>query len=129
MEVSKLTIRPELLLTKKLNQKQKKSFRKKLIKEYIQDKPYGTPISINEFSRLCHYTGENAAYKILDEMISCGEISREKSEGKTFSYTVNGQVHVTKFGLSNEEVKNKAMQFAWENDSDSLREFIKWISK
>lgn len=112
------------LFKSKMTREKKRLLREKLIKEYIQRRPYGAAISYSEFARICRYKNEQESWAIITRMVKEGQITRERIPGKrTFSYTVAGLVTVTKTKFK-DNLEALAKDFAWEHGSDSLRDFI-----
>lgn len=131
MEVSKLKISQEVLDKNKLNRKQKTTLRKKIVKEYIQSKPFGTPITIKEFSNLLRYKTSQESKPLIDEMLKIGEISREPLDHykKGFTYVVCGQIRVTNH--SSNSLEEVAKDYIWQEDStteqiQAIRAFVKY---
>jgi hypothetical protein len=124
MQASRVTIGPDLLSSGKLNRAKKKALREKLIKEYINSRPYGSAISLKELSSVCQYKSPGEVGPLLSEMVSLGVLCRERIPGKNaYSYTVAGELHITTT-KAEKTLIDYAKDYAWQHDTDSLREFI-----
>lgn len=129
MQASRVQIGPDLLKSGKLTRAKKKLLREKLIKDHIRSRPYGVAISLKELSAICHYKTPGEVGPLLNEMIKLGSLCREKVPGqKGYSYTVSGEVHITT-NKKEKSLVDYAKDFAWEHDSDGLREFIIHMEK
>lgn len=149
MEVSRLTIDPELLSHKDLTHKQRVKLREQRIIELIRSKPSGTKIKYTEFAGAIDVT-LSSIEPYLSRMIKAGRISAYPNrKGARKSYSVLEDVAVTavfphlepaKIKFKSEpkqgeptpppatDVTIQAKEFAWQFDSDSLREFIGWYN-
>lgn len=126
MNASKLTIDPSLL-DKKMTRAKKKLLREKLIKEYIRSRPYGVAIGYAEFSKIGRWASDPESQPFIKQMVREGQIIQEPIPGKrAFSYTVTGITTVTKTSFK-DNLEELAKEFAWKEDSDSLREFIIYL--
>ena len=139
MNASKVTIRPELLEQKgKLSQAQKKLLRKKIIKEHIQKQYAGAEVTYKTLARLTRYKTPGEVGPLITEMLNLGEISREPlmdKKGFTYAVTSVKQMASHSHTPGNENLSPKdvfigleqlARDFAWENNSDSLQDFMPW---
>lgn len=138
MEASQLKISPENLRFKPMSRKKKLELRRENIKALIRSKPAGTVISIAQFAAACAQT-EGNTFAMMKTMIKHGEIVKIPSEGhkKRYSWAVNdGNVisPAVKKAIEAAAPKldvalliEKAKEFVWQEDSDSLRAFVKWI--
>ena len=130
MQASTLTIADSTKLDGKLTRAKRKLLREKLVKEYIRSRPYGVAIQLKEFQKLLRYGSTGEARVLLREMLESGQILREEIPGKrSFSYTVAGVTVVTKPKDKDviSQVIDQAKNYAWEENSDSLRGFIEYI--
>lgn len=154
MEVSKLVISPENLRFKPMSTGKRAQLRKENIKALIRSRPAGSKITSAEFQAV---TGAKyqTVWAIINRMVKRGEISRTPILGKTkvFCWTVNEDVKVTKpsadeavsadkqdtpersqsdeytsIGRTSSSLLVAAKDFAWETNSDSLREFVQWYA-
>lgn len=114
------------------------------MKALIRSKPAGTVIQVKEFA-IAAATTEVLAYSMLKTLIKRGEIAKIPSEGhkQRFSYAVTDGTVVKRLrniALPDYPVPahklptvnlliEKAKEYAWEQDNDSLRGFIKWIER
>lgn len=139
MEASKLTINPETLRFQKMPRDQKATLRKRNIIDYIQSKPYNTPIAMTELATVASCTVGNVSL-IVRHLEKRGIITRTALGRQQTAYAVNGEPktvtpskprvvavpdHLPQaptFG----DVEALARDFAWQTNSDSLREFIAW---
>lgn len=147
MDVSQLKISPEALRFKPLSKQRKSQLRHENIKALIRSKPTGTYIPQAEFARVCAFT-EASAGSMLKTLLTHKEIERTVIPGRKnqYSYTVCEDVKVTKPAVKTAEpikdesepipiasfeisIQERAMAFAWSQNSDSLREFIRWIGQ
>lgn len=144
MEASKLTISPERLRFDPMTKGKRAKLRHQNILDLINSKPAGTPISLLDFTRV---TGSKDAtvHAMLKTMIKWGVIIRVPSEGnnRSYCYTVVGKA-VTKAqaqpapvdtrgddepkrAQATKTITEYAKEFVWESNSDSLRDFVKWM--
>lgn len=133
MEASQLKISPDNLRFRPMSRSKRQLLRRENVKALIRSKPAGTVILLSEFSAVCASNDTNT-YSMLQTMIRRGEISRIASEqrGQRYSYVVNEDSRVIKpkqTVVKTDSLVEKAKQFAWEQDSDSLRQFIKWMTE
>lgn len=140
MEATILKIDPEHLRFKKMPMAKKSKLRRENIKALIRSKPAGTPIQIVEFQRVT-MTSNPATYSMLMNMVKKGQIQKIAVEGKVnrYSWAVNEKIKVTRkaapkapvsaTSFDTETLIEKAKSYAWETNDDSLRAFIKWLSK
>lgn len=144
MEASKVTISPTTVEWNRLGKKKKTNLRRKLIIEYIQSKPAGTLIKMGEFREVCHFTTDPNTNAFVQRMLRDGVISQYAGEKpRTHYYAVTGAVRLVKPKAtppppedeptteepvrSNHNLTEYAKQFAWERNSDSLREFVAYM--
>lgn len=136
MEASKLVISPENLRFKPLPRKRKLELRRENIKAYIKSKPAGTVISFSEFANITSQSEPNV-YSMIKTMVKRGEILKIQSEdhGQRYSWVVNDltekAIKHPKTTLRYDVVTltQMAKEFAWREDSDSLRKFIKSLEE
>lgn len=152
MEASKLVISAENLRFKPMSRGKRSQLRKENIKALIRSRPAGSKITSADFQAV---TGAKyqTIWSMLNSMIRKGEITRTPMPGKTklYSWVVNEDVKVTKPSVDEAPSADKqdtpersqpdehtatdktpssllvsAKDFAWETNSDSLREFVQW---
>ena len=143
MEASHLKINPDHLRFKPMSFGKKTALRRENIKALIRSKPAGTPISLQEFARVTMIKAPSA-HSLLRTMIQRGDLTKTPIEGKQrrFSYSVNEDVKVMTApplptltlplpdaaSYTVDEITSKAKDFSWDKESDSLREFITWLT-
>lgn len=128
MNASKVTIDPQKLRFDKMSNAKRTQLRKQNMLDLIKSKPFGTPITLDEFAAVGAFTTPSA-HNLLKHMIKEGIISKDKS-GNKVCYSVNGTPRITRPAeithvLPIKTLEAYARDFAWEHHSDSLREFIK----
>lgn len=139
MEVSKVHLSTTTLSLNRLNKVKKTALRRKLVVEHIQSKPAGEIIRTGEFREVCQFSTDANTHSFIKRMLRDGVIARYKGDKpKTYYYTVLGSVRVRKPEEKQPETDNApvtknhslieyAKQFAWEHNSDSLREFVAYM--
>ena len=137
MEASKLTISPEHIRFKTLTPAKRAELRRENIKALVRSKPAGTIIMLPEFAMVT--AGKpGTVHAMLKTMLKKGVITRQTDDNfkARFSYTVNEDVKVKKPRAEpvakkqdTSEIVEKAKEFVWEQNSDSLRDFIKWLKE
>lgn len=143
MEVSQATITPKTLELNRLNKTKKTNLRRKLVIEYIQSKPSGEIIRMAAFQREGQFSTTPNTNAFINRMLRDGIITRYKGDKpRTYYYAVTGAVRVKKPANQAEEAQGAekpatvssnhlltdyAKQFAWERNSDSLREFVEYM--
>lgn len=96
MEASKVTIGDKTYDLNHLGKKKKTNLRRKLIIEYIQSKPAGEYIKMEEFQRICCFSTYANAWAFVQRMIRDGVIKQYEGEKKkAFYYAVIGAVRVS----------------------------------
>lgn len=143
MEASKLSISPEHLRFKPMSRAKRSALRRENIKALIRSKPAGTVLSLADFAAATQ-SSEGAVYSMLKTMIKRGAIIKiaDDLHKSKYSYVVNEPVtkaqaakekpldtRLKKDCMTIADLEAKAKDFAWSEDSDSLREFIKWVGK
>lgn len=143
MEASKLQISPEHLRFKPMTKGKRSALRRENIKALIRSKPAGTVLGLADFAAATQAT-EASAYSMLKTLIKRGEIIKipDDLHNRRYSYVVNEptKTKITKPAdqpkvqlqpgcMDLKQLEAKAKDFAWQEDSDSLREFIKWVGK
>lgn len=136
MEASQLKIAPEHLRFKPMPRAEKLRLRRENIKAYIKSKPAGTVITMSEFAKVSAQLEQNA-YSMIKTMIKRGDIIKITSEGhgQRYTYVVNELTDkvvkhsksVPRYDIAS--LKQMAKEFAWQEDSDSLRKFIQSLDK
>lgn len=97
MEASRVTIGEKTYDMNHLGQKKKTNIRRKLIIEYIQSKPAGEYIKMQEFQRICHFGTYANTWSFIKRMIRDGVITQNEGEKKKcYYYSVIGAVRVVK---------------------------------
>lgn len=143
MEVSQATISAKTLDLNRLNKTKKTNLRRKLVIEYIQSKPSGEIIRMAEIQKAGQFSTTPNTNAFIKRMLRDGIITRYKGDKpRTYYYAVTGAVRIKKPANVAEEpqaaskpatVSNNhlltdyAKQFAWEHNSDSLREFVEYM--
>lgn len=156
MNVSKVSFSREtraLLDNPVLDRRKRLRLRRDRVTEYIKEQPAGKPIQIGEIIAVAGYDIRNRAtynlgYQFIRGLIKKDVIRCDKLKGKrTAAWSVPGMVrHIppkdtkdtspsddqklqdftTKTSNIN-DIESRARQFAWYSNSDSLREFIRWL--
>jgi hypothetical protein len=142
MDASKVTVSPETLRFKKMSPGKRSELRRKNIIELIESKPFGTPITLAEFAAVCSFT-DASAHAMLTTMVKKGIISKNPISKAKIAYSVNGEPRVIKPKTEVEPTPTRqidmdvvghektlgdyAKDFAWQHNSDSLREFVKYM--
>ena len=137
MEASKLQIDPKHLRFKPMTRAQRSKLRRENIKALIRSKPAGTVLGLADFAAATQST-EASAYSMLKTLIKRGEVIKipDDQHNRRYSYVVNEPVSKRSIkepaaapakAYDHAALVAKAKDFAWSNNSDSLREFIKWM--
>jgi DNA-binding transcriptional regulator GbsR (MarR family) len=147
MEVSKLTVSTETLANNTLTHSKKRKLREEAIMALIESKPNGKGITLAEFGHVAHLNGSSSVWQFLNRMVKSGMITKESIPGSRKCYytttrTVNTvkpkvekiselelapspeNVFTEKAEMNVKLFIKKAKVFAWEHNSDSLRDFI-----
>lgn len=96
MEASRVTIGEKTYDMNHLGKKKKTNIRRKLIIEYIQSKPAGEYIKMQEFQRVCHFSTYANTWAFVQRMIRDGVIQQHEGEKKkAYYYSVTGAMRVT----------------------------------
>lgn len=143
MEVSQATISPKTLELNRLNKTKKTNLRRKLVIELIQSKPSGEIIRMAAFQKVGQFSTTPNTNAFINRMLRDGVIARYAGDKpRTYYYAVTGAMRVTKPAnraeeaqgaegttavSSNHQLTDYAKQFAWEHNSDSLREFVEYM--
>lgn len=151
-ESARVSIDPETVAEaeKPLAYSKKRELRRESIVAYIESKPYGTRINLKEFQRVAFISTSANTYAFVGRMIKDGIIYKHEISPRTFFYTVAANQKVVhpadkvdkppldvkpapppapKTPIVENNLRRKAQQFSWaypENHND-LREFIKWM--
>ncbi len=132
MDASKVTVSPQYLRLERMGRNKRASLRRQNVLDLIRSKPAGTPITLAEFQAVCSYDTTAAAYGLLKTMINRGTIVREQEGLNRHSYVVAADA-VKARGKNSQpapapstDIEALAKEFVWTQNSDSLREFIKW---
>lgn len=136
MDASQLKIDPKHLRFKPMTNKERLRLKRENIKALIKAKPAGTVLTMTDFAAVTATTPANINV-IIKTMLKHGEILKIQSEshGQRYSWVVNDKLPETtkpntkKTGLRYDitTLKQMAKTYAWDNDSDSLRGFIKTL--
>lgn len=153
MEASKVSINPDFIRFEKMPRGKKTALRRQNVIDLIKSKPLGTPIVLSEFQAVTGHTTETSAWALIKTMIKKKKISRVAVEGRVnkFCYVVNDAKTVKPAAIAApphatpekpaetaaprarttempaKNLTSYAREFAWESNSDSLRDFIKWM--
>ena len=107
MEASKVTVGDKTYDMNHLGKTKKTNLRRKIIIQYIQSKPAGEYIKMEEFQRACHFTTYANAWSFVGRMIRDGVIQQfEGEKKKSFYYSVTGAVRVSTPKTMTEEPKS-----------------------
>lgn len=141
MEASKLKISPENLQFKPMSRKKRLELRRENVKALIRARPAGSEIIMSDFAKVCA-TSEANVYSMVKTMVKRKEIFKIPAEGRgqRYSWAVNEGTTITSPAvkkaieaaapkLDTALLIEKAKEFVWEEDSDSLRHFIKWVKE
>lgn len=133
MQASKVFISPENLNNTLLKRGKKTELRERLILEHIRQAPAGNRFKIADLASLTRQSPSNC-WMFLKKMEQKNLIYREKvPKRNAYFMSVLGDaktVGTVKFkGLTSKELEEKAKQFAWDKNSNDLREFIEWVKK
>ncbi len=97
MEASKVTVGQKTFDLNHVGKAKKTNLRRKLIIEYIQSKPAGEYITMDEFKNICHFTTYANAWSFVGRMIRDGVIQQHEGEKKkAYFYSVTGAVRIKK---------------------------------
>jgi hypothetical protein len=140
MEASKVTINPDKLKYEQMTKKQRNELRGRNIIDLIRNTPAGERITLMQFKEASGYRTFQSADGKLKSMIMQGLISRiELDRPKTYTYSINDGTVLAPKREPAKEVKpldaqppfqslgDYAKQYAWEANSDSLRDFVRWM--
>ena len=142
MEASKLSISPEHLRFKPMTRAKRSELRRQNIKALIRSKPAGTVLSLADFAAATQ-SSEGAVFSMLKTLTKRGEIIKiaDDVHNRKYSYVVNEPVSKKQAAkekpldtrqkdcLTMDDLQARAKDFAWSENSDSLRDFIKWIEE
>lgn len=141
MEASKLQISPEHLRFKPMTRAKRSALRRENIKSLIRSKPAGTTISLAEFAAATQST-DGAVFSMLKTLAKRGEIIKiaDDQHKSKYSYVVNEPVikqaakpkpaaAPQQPGYDHAALVDKAKDFVWSKNSDSLRDFIEWMGQ
>jgi hypothetical protein len=155
MEASKLTINPDHLRFQPLPAAKKTELRRKNILDLIRNTPNGTKLRLVDFQKAGAYKTTASAWGMVSTLLKHGTIVREREGLSGYSYYVAADAvkkqlkpaaaapadqaaEQPKFSFTTTKVgefeqaaqgyiNQLAKQYAWEYNSDSLREFVKWL--
>lgn len=128
MDASKLTVNPEAIRLNKMSFKKRSALRRQNILDLINSKPFGTPITLEEFAAVAQLTGP-AVHSLLATMVKNGIITKDKITHFKIAYAVTGAVHTIAAPRQKPTLESLAREYAWKHDTDSLRGFIKWMNE
>lgn len=141
MEASKVSVSAHYLKFERMGRNKKADLRRRNVLDLIRSKPSGTPITLAEFQEVCAFTTTAGAYGLIKTMLDRGTIVREVEGLNRHSYYIAAdavkrerekergttpQTEIVTPPATN-ALTDYAKQFAWEKNSDSLREFIKYM--
>lgn len=146
---ARVKISPETLkYNKTLTAGKRTQLRKQNIIDLINSKPSGTPITNAQFAKVTAHRFANGAGSIVTQMVKDGILARVQTRPDSkapYTYTVIGKVKTKKHKHDYPEAPSTppasqdtgtvhikslteyAVEFAWERNSDSLREFVQWM--
>jgi hypothetical protein len=141
MEASKVTINPDKLKYEQMTEKQRTELRARNIIDLIRNTPAGERITLMQFMKAAGYRTYQSADSKLKSMIRQGLISKtELDHPKTYAYSINDGTLTAPKREPAKEVQHfddiqppfqtlgdYAKQFVWEANSDSLRDFVRWM--
>lgn len=97
MEASKITIGEKTYDLNYLTRRRKSDLRRKLIIEYIQNKPAGTIIRVSEFEKEGRFATRQNAEAFVKRMVRDGVIMRyDGDRPRTYYYAVTGSIRQRK---------------------------------
>lgn len=97
MEASRVTVSGNTYDLGILTPQKKTNLRRKLVVEYIQSKPSGEYIKMQDFQELCHFSTYANTWAFIQRMIRDGVIQQHSGEKKkAYYYSVLGSVRVKK---------------------------------
>lgn len=118
-----------------LNKRQKARLREQKIIAYINSKPAGTCITLEDFMHITEHKSAGSVATMIQRMLKRKLLDRYLQEPKRFAYTVldSTTTRVTavqnRFGLK--ELESKAKEYVWENlqteENNSLKGFMSWL--
>lgn len=140
MHASKVSVDSTKLGSPLLKGKRKTALRRKIILEYIAERPAGSIVRSHEFQTIGRFTGRSNAMGFVKNMIRDGLIARTPgSVPMTYSYAVLTGVRTRRPAASRggassgtrlpADVERAAKEWSWDTGSDSLREFVKYMKE
>jgi hypothetical protein len=141
MEASKVTLNSRMiehLNNPIMNRKKKYKLRENAIIEYINSKPNGSLISMSELISTAHMSVQGG-YTFINRMLKEKKIFREPARKRgMYTWSTKKDIKIinppaikltdTEIDLPyddpKEDIFEKAKDFAWRHNSDSLRSFI-----
>lgn len=146
MQASKVTITPETRAAaeRPLSRADRHNMQREQIMAYIRNKPAGTPINVRKMGERIGLIGNQLIQLplFLQRMVRDRLITMEGEKGTEYrTFTVLTDVKTIppepqpepesvpppQPPVSNHTLSVYAKEFAWEKDSDSLREFVGWM--
>lgn len=123
MEASQVTVSGKTYDMNHLGKAKKTMLRRKIIIEYIQSKPAGEYIKMEEFQGICRFTTYANAWSFIKRMMRDGVIQQHEGEKKkAYFYSVTGAVRVKK------QVADSPTQEGHSNNPD-INAFIEDMKK
>jgi hypothetical protein len=139
MDASKLTVSPDKLRFQKMSPTKRLLLRRKNVIDLIKSKPYGSPITLAEFQAVTQLRGSGGVHSLLMSMVKKGMITKEKTNHRNIAWTVTGEPRIVKPArhpveppkevetMQIKSLEEYAREFSWQHNSDSLREFVKFM--
>lgn len=143
MEASKVSLSADTLQSSSLKHGDKMRLRLQALTDYIQSRPYMAKITYRDLMHVLQVNYQADARKVVLRAEKEGLITRHELGIRKFAYTVNGVVTTKKLDAPKPKkdksvtgtpprepsgnIEELARNFAWDQNSDSLREFIKWL--
>jgi hypothetical protein len=154
MQASKVSINPNFIKFENMSPGKRAQLRRQNIIDLIRSKAAGTFIPMSEFQAVTQHKKASGAWSLIQGMIKAKIISRVPIDGtyNKYSYVVNEDVKTIKSAVTSaaptempssmtastsrtrttvetpqKSLTSYAREFAWESNSDSLRDFIKWM--
>lgn len=145
MEASKVTLTKETKKSadRELNRTERRDLQRESIMAYIRSRPAGTPINVRHMANhlVLSKSRTTVLPTFLKHMVRDGLITMEGEKGtarRIFSVCADAKTivppaepipdePVTPPPATNSTLTQYAKQFAWETNSDSLREFVVYM--
>ena len=141
MDATAVEVKPETMsfYKNRITGKRKRELRYEVVKRVISEKPAGTRIKLMEFGNALGIESYGNLNGIIKTMLKNNIIGRVELSPKTYSYYIKDASAVTTTPPSKvvapepiateqpSSLADKAKEFAWKNNTDSLRAFIDWL--